>query len=901
MEHLQALLLGATGTTSPRALISGPTAMGKTSLLHALARRATSSGRVVLLAASTPAEQDVPYATVHKLLKSRSVATSRRPVHRSSADEAAQVAGDARRTVAELAGRGPVLVAVDDLQYTDTESLRWLRQLVQEVAPGGLALAVTLDPQLDRPPSGVLQDLLYHPQVRRVHLGPLGPRGVRQLVRERLGPVAADRLALPLHAWTGGNPLLVRTLLTDHADGRPQPAERTAGAAFRQAVLVCLHRLGEPAVRVARGVAVLEESADVHLVGRLTGIGSDLARRAVEKLSETGILDGTRFRHPDGGAVVLEAVPAGEAVRLRDRAARLLLDDGAPSEVIARQLLGAGPAPGDWTVPVLQDAAFHALTDDRPDCAIGYLKRALECATDDGERHLIKARLASVHWLLAPGSARDRFFALKAPILEGRLGRAQAQVVAESLLWQFQFHDAVEVLGKLAADRGDATQAACDATLIRSLVGNNFPGLLPRIEEFATPPTSTGVPEPPVIATPELRSAQALSAVLGQRADEHTVAQAQQVLQDVSFYHSSCRAVTSSVLSLVYSDLLEDAAHWCRRFLTEADRHRLAAWQGIIGSLAALTELRRGRLDDAATSAERAMDLLRGETWNENYALALATRVEAMTAMGRYRAAAGLLPPAVPPGLFETRVGLHYLHARGRHHLAADRCHAALADFSACGELMVKWHIDNAALVPWRAGAAEAWLRIGERGRAAAVLHEQRLPHTGGRHRTRGIVLRSLAATRTVRERPALLEEALRLLERGGDLYHSACALAELSEAYQSVGDTVRARAAARRARLAAQECRAGEVLPLLSPVPPLKEQRTHPDDDRLATLSESERRVAVLAAQGFTNREVAARLYITVSTVEQHLTRIYRKMQIRNREELPIELRLAGDVGEAI
>ena len=899
MEHLQALLLGDTGTTSPRALISGPTAMGKTVLLHALARRATSSGRTVLLAASTRAEQDVPYATVRKLLKSRSATTSRRPAHRGSGDEAAQVAGAARRTVAELAGRGPVLVAVDDLQYTDTESLRWLRQLVQEVAPGTLALAVTLDPQLDRPPSGVLQDLLYHPQLRRVDVGPLGPRGVRQLVRERLGPVAADRLALPLHAWTGGNPLLVRALLTDQADGRTQPPEPTAGAAFRQAVLVCLHRLGEPAVQVARGVAVLEESADVHLVGRLTGLGSDLTRRTVEKLSDTGILDGTRFRHPDGGTVVLEAVPAGEAVRLRDRAARLLLDDGAPSEVIARQLLGAGPAPGDWTVPVLQDAALHALTDDRPDCAIGYLKRALECATDDGERHVVKARLASVHWLLAPGSARDRFFALKAPILEGRLGRAQAQVVAESMLWQFQFDDAVEVLGKLAADGGDATQAACDAALTRSLVGNNFPGLLPRIEEFGGPPA--GVPELPVIATPELRSAQALSAVLGRRADEHTVAQAQQVLQDVSFYHSSCRAVTSSVLSLVYSDLLEEAADWCRRFLTEADRHRLAAWQGIIGGLAALTELRRGRLDDAAASAERAMDRLGGETWNESYALALATRVEAMTAMGQYPAAAGLLPSAVPPGLFETRVGLHYLYARGRHHLAAGRCHAALADFSVCGELMVKWHIDNAALVPWRAGAAEAWLRIGERDRAAALLHEQRLPHTGGRHRTRGIVLRSLAATRTVRERPALLEEALRLLERGGDLYHSACALAELSEAYQSVGDTVRARAAARRARLAAQECRAGEVLPLLSPVPPLKEQRPHPDDDRLAKLSESERRVAVLAAQGFTNREVAARLYITVSTVEQHLTRIYRKMQIRNREELPIELRLAGDVGEAI
>ena len=55
--------------------------------------------------------------------------------------------------------------------------------------------------------------------------------------------------------------------------------------------------------------------------------------------------------------------------------------------------------------------------------------------------------------------------------------------------------------------------------------------------------------------------------------------------------------------------------------------------------------------------------------------------------------------------------------------------------------------------------------------------------------------------------------------------------------------------------------------------------------------LSDSEKRVAVLAACGYTNRDISSRLYITVSTVEQHLTRVYRKLRICGRQQLPVDL----------
>jgi len=56
---------------------------------------------------------------------------------------------------------------------------------------------------------------------------------------------------------------------------------------------------------------------------------------------------------------------------------------------------------------------------------------------------------------------------------------------------------------------------------------------------------------------------------------------------------------------------------------------------------------------------------------------------------------------------------------------------------------------------------------------------------------------------------------------------------------------------------------------------------------DPAADLTEAERRVAGLAARGHTNRQIAGSLGITTSTVEQHLTRIYRKLRVRRRRDL--------------
>jgi DNA-binding CsgD family transcriptional regulator len=56
--------------------------------------------------------------------------------------------------------------------------------------------------------------------------------------------------------------------------------------------------------------------------------------------------------------------------------------------------------------------------------------------------------------------------------------------------------------------------------------------------------------------------------------------------------------------------------------------------------------------------------------------------------------------------------------------------------------------------------------------------------------------------------------------------------------------------------------------------------------------LTPSEQRVAAMAADGMTNRDIAQALFVTQKTVEMHLGNVYRKLGVRSRTALPAALR---------
>ncbi|MGW1755417.1 helix-turn-helix domain-containing protein [Streptomyces mirabilis] len=116
-----------------------------------------------------------------------------------------------------------------------------------------------------------------------------------------------------------------------------------------------------------------------------------------------------------------------------------------------------------------------------------------------------------------------------------------------------------------------------------------------------------------------------------------------------------------------------------------------------------------------------------------------------------------------------------------------------------------------------------------------------------------------------------MLRQAVQEPRRCDDLVEEAGALADLGDTYQSLGDNKRSPAMMNHAWHLAKQCGAETLCLELSGMDP--RQPTH-------------LRAASLAAFGYTNREISEELVFTVSTVEQHLTRVYRKLDVGKRSQ---------------
>lgn len=194
-------------------------------------------------------------------------------------------------------------------------------------------------------------------------------------------------------------------------------------------------------------------------------------------------------------------------------------------------------------------------------------------------------------------------------------------------------------------------------------------------------------------------------------------------------------------------------------------------------------------------------------------------------------------------------------------------------------------------LLPWRAGAALALLRL-NRSREAAELaaeHHAAAVADGSTYAV-AVALRTLAATVTGGRRVELLEEAKAAL---ADV-RAERLVAQIDT--DLAGALVLTQGADTRVALSllrAAESYAGrqELWPLQGRVRRLLDHLGEPahqvDSEAMASLTAAERRVAALAADGLTNRQIAEHLLVSVKAVEWHLSNIYRKLEIRSRKAL--------------
>ncbi|MCK9931097.1 AAA family ATPase [Frankia sp. Mgl5] len=881
------------------AVLEGPATTGRTDLLRALSERAGSAGIRVLNAACSREERSLPLGVMTQLTRGLQLPTAltERIARISEAELAATSLGGATNPLApfliwtidalstlllDLAEQQPLLVAVDDVGHADLLSLHCLLHLVRRIPSTAALLVLTDDGQPWSWQSPPLVGLLRQPHAAHVRVGPLSRAGIEIFVTQTMGVDAAVELTPAFQAASGGNPALLTALVKDHwAHGGP------TAQGYGRTLVTYLYRAGAETARVVHALAVLGPEGTAHDLATMADCGVNEVRRVIEPMTAAGLLADGWFRHEIMYQAVLDDISDPVRVELHRRAAALSRDRGARAATVACHLVAADQTTAPWGIRFLLDAADQALVDDDHDRAVECLRLAHRSTADERRRSAVLARLTRVEWWTNPSSAARNLSGLLSAAGADMLNRDDQLELIRQLVWDGRLSDVPDLLGRrYAASRGDGDgeprHIEVWLTVVAPLLGRRSGTRRVPAEAVAD------------AGDPWLRSVAELASLLNRGRLATAVPMAEQVLADARIGRRTSwldEAVLLALLVLVYAEQLTTAINWCKEMISTASGTPRAM------ALAVMSEalVRQGDLAAGADHAHAALAQLTPGAWGAAVGLPLGALIMATTRMGDYETASAHVARAIPEAMFQTRYGLHYLHSRAYYQLATGHHHAALGDFLACGELMRGWGLDLAGLVPWRVGAAEAWLRLGNSDQARVLIRDQ-LPRAGAEAgRARALSLRLLAATSPPNRRTPLLTEALDILEMCGDRFEQARVLGDLSRTYDTLGQKRRARPLFRQAMHVANLCQARPLSrELLSEwgeevVEPGPAQDNGPARE---SLTEAERRVASLAVMGYTNREIATKLYVTASTVEQHLTKVYRKLDVKRRQDLPVDLR---------
>ncbi|MFJ8013295.1 AAA family ATPase [Streptomyces sp. NPDC096339] len=859
---------------------NGPVGCGKTALLSRFAERAVEQGAVYLSVTASASEQLHPFGLADQMVTAmRAAGMAIGPFAAESggvtvSGKRSQGAGRAPvavlqrfcRTVCEYAGEQPLVIGIEDVHFADEPSLQCLRYLIRRIDSSAVMIVMNESRGHDRELATLHAETLHLHYCHQIRMAPLTVTGVAEQLTERLG-VEPTRDAV--EAWagvSGGNPLLLDALIEDHLQAGTRRDGPEPGESFRRAVLLCLHR-GDPSMRaVARVLAVLGESATPSLLGDFLRGDARSARWSIADLTAAGLLTSMRFRHERAQLAVLADIPAEELSAMHRRAAELLYKCGASAVAVAEQLIAAQDSDTiPWHVDILREAAREAMASGEAQTSVKYLRHALGICADAGQKAQITAALADAQWHFDPDKAGRHLRHLHHLVRAGLLTGEEAAVPVKHLLWRGEFDRAEALLRTIEANavravgHSPAGAAPSDLLITRLWLAFCRPG---RVRDAAGAgadvPSLRSGPEP----APGFRS---LLASLAQDGEE--IRGADQVLHSTRA-DSPLACTLLALIVLIQTDRLDDAVFWTERLLQEPWIGRVPVRRALLETIRSAVALRRGELVEAGESARIALELVAPSAWGVVVGLPLSLAVRVATELGDFDTVMSYLNLPVPPVMFDTPFALPYLQAFGRYHLALGHPHTALTNFRSCGDLMARWRLDSPDLADWRSDAAAALVALG-RAREAGELIEEQLSQLGGGHsRARGIALRRLAAASEVRDRAPLLQEAVRILAACGDRLELAHAQAELEAARTAAG---------------------GQDRPTPSPDedPEGAESGGKEPASARAELTDAERRVAALAASGRTNREIAGKLFITVSTVEQHLTKIYRKLNVRSRLDL--------------
>jgi DNA-binding CsgD family transcriptional regulator len=908
-------------------VVEGPAGIGKSAVLAAARMAAQDGATRFLRARGAELERDFAFGVVRQLFEPvlhEATAAEREDLLQGPARLAARVLGlpgalgegeapaaapDASFAVlhglywlcANLAADRLVVLSVDDAHWADVSSLRFLTYLLPRLEELRIALLVATRPEAGAEEAHLLATLTADQHADVVHPAPLSVPAVGRLVEARLSTAPDPAFTGACHRATGGVPFLVRELVEALSDEGMSPDARAAARVeavgartARRWIQLRLGRLPAPAARLARAVAVLER-AHVPRAAALAELDPAQAAEAADTLVAAGILEPERplaFVHPLVRAGVYEELPIAERSLAHRRAAELMDDDPAGEERAAEHLLATEPAGDPSIARRLVDAARTAARRGAPESAAVLLRRALAEPPPAAQRPglLLELGIAEATAGQAAGEAHLGE-ALDAAGDDPGVALGATLVLAHALGRAERIEDAVAVVDRTAArlrtrDEQTAELLETLAMMAGMLDVSTAPALDARLKAMRR-----RADEPD--ATREVLAAAAMRAVATNEPAEVGVALARRA------FAASPRMVPAptdlpwfvqATIALVWADAFDEAAGPIEAGLGESRATGDSALFATSMTWRAWLLLRRGDLQGAAGDARtvlEASDLPAPQLYRT---VATGVLVTALTEQGELEAGEAALQRFGSRHPARAHSGAMLLLARGRLRAAQRRLDAALADMRAAGDIALRIGATSPSSLAWRSDAALVHVALGEHEPAQRLAREELdLARGFGAPRTLGVALRAAGVVIGGPEGEELLREAVATLDGAGAGLESARALVDLGALLRRANRRADARELLREGLDIAHH--AGAALVADQAEIELRATGAKPRRARLTgveALTASERRVAELAAQGLTNREIAQALFVTARTVEGHLTRTFQKLDLRSREDLP-------------
>jgi len=904
--------------------IEGPPGIGKTALMAETRARANEAGLHVLAARGSELEHSFAFGVVRQLfepLLASLPAEERTELLAGAAGlaaplfDAAQLAAEPAADsslgtlhglywlTANLAEQRPLLLAVDDLHWCDLPSLRWLAYLLPRMEGLAMIVVVGLRPEEPGEDPTLLGQIVSDPLAAVIRPNPLSTEAAAMLLRESLSPDAEDAFCAACRDETGGNPLLLRELVhTIAAEGLapieanvPRLHELGARAGSRS-VSLRLSRLPPAAATLARAVAILGDGADPRQAAALAGLDEQTASEAAGALARVDVLRSQPplgFVHPLIGAAVYESLTPLERERGHTRAARLLANAGAEPERVAAHLLRSPPAGDSQVVAILRDAARSAGSRGASESAVAYLRRALAEPAPAADRADLLLELGSAETRVdgeaAIGHLREAHALLEDPL---RRAETALQLGRQLFLLRSDESDAVFIaaLDELAGADSELEHLLEAELITNDLLTRSLHGAaVERLERVRERLADKTVGEKALLAQLAHHDARA-----GVPAAE-AVGLARRALADGTLLRANVSGPLWPLCMVLAMADLDEVLTVFDELLAEAHRRGSTFAYAATTMFRAQTLLWRGDLGEAEADSREA--LAAGEAWGASArpaGHAAAFLADALMEQGRLdEAEAALARVAYGTSLPDSVRPFFLRDASARLRVLRGDLAGAVAELLDEGKYHESVGNRNPAFIAWRSPAALALLQLGEQDEARRLAGEElELARIWGAPRALGAALRAAGLVEGGEHGLALLEEAVQVLSGSPAKLEHAKARTELGAALRRANRRAEAREHLRQAVELATICGAAPVA-------------ARADSELLATgarprrialsgvasLTPSERRVAQMAAEGPTNREIAQALFVTQRTVEVHLTSIYRKLGISSRSQLATAL----------